>query len=240
MKSQLHFGWIRSLAAAIFALAALDARAQMQMPGAPLPPSVTVTATATATVANDLLQASLRAEAENASPAAAASQVNAIIATALADAKAYPAVKVATAGYSTQQIAQKGQPTRWHVTQSIALEAADFTQAATLMTHLQDKGGLLLSSMGFSISEASRRKAEDGVTKEALRSWQERAKQAAQGLGFGGWRVGHVAVQTSGGGPVVYAQMRAQVMAAPGGAPVAVEAGTTEVTVTVSGDAVLQ
>jgi predicted secreted protein len=125
------------------------------------------------------------------------------------------------------------------VTQSITLEAGDFTQAAMLMTRLQDQGGLLLSSMGFSISEASRRKAEDGVTQEALKSWQGRAEQAARGLGFAGWRVGHVTVQTSSGGPV-YPQMRAQVMAAPGGAPVAVEAGTTEVTVTVSGEAVLQ
>lgn len=239
MNSQLRFRWLGSLAAAGFALAALDGHAQMQMAGAPPAPSITVSATATATVANDRLQASLRAEAENVSPAAAASQVNAIIATALADAKAYPAVKVATAGYSTQQIAQKGQPTRWHVTQSITLEAGDFTQAAMLMTRLQDQGGLLLSSMGFSISEASRRKAEDGVTQEALKSWQGRAQQAAQGLGFAGWRVGHVTVQTSSGGPA-YPQMRAQVMAAPGGAPVAVEAGTTEVTVTVSGDAVLQ
>jgi predicted secreted protein len=239
MNSQRRFGWVRLLAAASLALAALDARAQMQVPGAPPPPSVTVTATATATVANDRLQASLRAEAENVSPAAAASQVNAIIAAALADAKAYPAVKVATAGYSTQQIAQKGQPTRWRVTQSITLEAGDFTQAATLMTRLQDQGGLLLSSMGFSISETSRRKAEDGVTQEALKSWQVRAEQAARALGFGGWRVGHVTVQTSGGGPV-YPVMRAQAMATPGGAPVAVEAGTTEVTVTVSGDAILQ
>ena len=239
MNSQLRLRWLGSLAAAGFALAALDGHAQMQMPGAPPPPSVTVSATATTTVANDRLQASLRAEAENASPAAAASQVNVIIATALVDAKAYPAVKVATAGYSTQQIVQKGQPTRWHVTQSITLEAGDFTQAAMLMTRLQDQGGLLLSGMGFSISEASRRKAEDGVTQEALKSWQARAKQAAQGLGFAGWRVGHVTVQNSGGGQV-YPQMRAQVMAAPGGAPVAVEAGTTEVTVTVSGDAVLQ
>jgi predicted secreted protein len=238
MRSQLCSGWVRSLAAASLALAAVDARAQMPMPGAP-PSSVTVTATATATVANDRLEASLRAEAENANPAAAASQVNASIAAALADAKAYPEVKIATAGYSTQQITQKGQPTRWHVTQSITLEAGDFARAATLITRLQDQGGLLLSGMGFSISETARRKAEDGVTQEALRSWQVRAEQAARGLGFGGWRVGHVTVQTSGGGSV-YPLMRAQVMASPGGAPVAVEAGTTEVTVTVSGDAVLQ
>ena len=239
MNLRLQLGWVYWLATAGFAFVAVGAHAQMPMSGAPQPPSVTVTATATTAIANDRLGATLRAEAENANPVAAASQVNAAIAAALANAKAYPAVKVATAGYFTQQIAQKGQPTRWHVTQSITLEAGDFTQAATLMTRLQDQGGLLLSSMSFSISETSRRKAEDSVTQEALKSWQARAEQAARGLGFGGWRVGHVTVQTSGGGPV-YPQMRAQAMAAPGGAPVAVEAGTTEVMVTVSGDAVLQ
>ncbi len=229
----------RLLAAVALSLLAAGAAAQALTPGIPPPPSVTVTATATTTVANDRLQASLRAEAEDVNPAAAASQVNAAIAKALADAKAFPAVKVATAGYSTQQIAEKGKPTRWRVTQSISLDSGDFTQAATLMSRLQDQGGLLLSNMGFALSEQARRGAEDSVTQQALKSWQARAQQAAQGLGFTGWRAGHVTVQTGGGGPV-YPVMRAQAMAAPGGAPVTVEAGTTEVTVSVSGDALLQ
>jgi len=57
-----------------------------QVPMQPLPPAVTVSASSTATVQNDHLQAWLRAEAENANPAAAASQVNAVIAKALAEA----------------------------------------------------------------------------------------------------------------------------------------------------------
>jgi len=203
---------------------------------APLP-SVSVSASATAVVANDRLQAWLRAEAENASPAAAASQVNAAIARALAEAKVYPGVKVATAGYSTQQIAEKGKPTRWRVTQSISLDAGDFTAAATLMSKLQDETGLLLSSMSFSLTEKTRRDAEDSVTLQAIRSWQARAQQAAQGLGFAAWRVGHVSVQTSGGGTVM--PLRAQAMGV-AAAPVALEAGTTDVTVTVSGDALLE
>src|SRR6266567_3293416 len=93
-----------------FALAAVSAAAQMPPPGI-LPPAVTVTAVVTTTVPNDRLQAWLRAEAEDASPAAAASQTNAVIAKALAEAKLHPAVKTATAGYSTQQIAEKGKPT---------------------------------------------------------------------------------------------------------------------------------
>src|SRR5260370_34568421 len=68
-------------------------------------PSVNVSASATATVSNDRLQAWLRTEAENVSPAVAAAQVNAASAQAMAEAKAVPGVKVATLGYSTQPLA---------------------------------------------------------------------------------------------------------------------------------------
>jgi predicted secreted protein len=92
--------------------------------------------------------------------------------------------------------------------------------------------------MNFSIADKTRRDAEDAVTKQAIQSWQARAQQAAQALGFATWRVGHVSVQ-AGGGPV-YPVMRAQAMTAMAAAPpVAMEAGTTDVTVNVSGDAVL-
>lgn len=229
-------------AAAIAMLVAAGAAADFagaQLPAAPTQPIVTVSASATATVGNDRLQAWLRAEAENPSPAAAASQVNAIIAKALAGARSYPAVKLATAGYSTQQISEKGKPSRWRVAQTVSLDSADFTAAAVLITKLQDEDGLLLSGMGFSLADKTRRDAEDGVTRQAIRSWQSRAEQAAQALGFASWHPGHLTVQAGDGGRV-YPTMRAQ--AAPGFAqsPVALEAGTTDVTVTVNGEAVLE
>jgi predicted secreted protein len=200
-------------------------------------PSVSVSASATATVTNDRLQAWLRTEAENVSPAAAAAQVNAASAKAIADAKAFPGVKVATIGYSTQQIAEKGKPTRWRVSQTITLDATDFTAAATLLSKLQDENGLQLSNMSFSIADKTRREAEDSVTQQAIKAWQVRAEQAAKDFGFAAWRVGHVTVQTSGG--QAYPVMRAQAMSLSAAAPVAIEAGTTDVTVTVSGDALL-
>jgi predicted secreted protein len=211
--------------------------AQGYLPG--LPSAVTVSASAGVTVQNDRLQAWLRAEAENASPTAAASQVNAAIAKALTDAKAYPAVKVATAGYSTQPISDKQKPNRWRVTQTLSIDSGDFTAAANLISKLQEENGLLLSGMGFSLSDKSRREAEDNVTQQAIKSWQTRAQNAATGLGFGGWHPGHINVQTGDGGRA-YPMMRAQAMTASSGpSPVAVEAGTTEVSVTVSGEAIL-
>jgi predicted secreted protein len=227
---------MRIVAGASAALVVNLAIAQMPMP--PSPPSVSVTATATASVANDRMQASMRAESENASAAAAASQVNATIARALAAAKGVPAVKVATTGYSTYQVTDKANAQRWRVMQTISLESTDFTATATLITRLQDEGGLLLSNMAFSLSDKTRHDTEDRLTQEAIAGWQERAQRAAQGLGFDAWRPGHINVQTEGGR--VYPMPRMQALAqSSGAAPVAVEAGTSEVTVTVSGDAVL-
>ena len=227
------------LGAVACAIAGAAGLAQAQTP-APPQPSVTVSASATATLTNDRLQAWLRAEAENASAGAAASQVNAAIAKALSDAKAFPAIKVASAGYSTYQVNDKAKAQRWHVVQTISVDSGDFNAAAAFITKMQDENGLLLSGMGFTLSEKARHEAEDRVTQQAIKTWQERAQQAAQGLGFGVWRTGRVSVQTSDGGRV-YPVARAQAMAAPAAvAPVALEAGTTDVTVTVSGEALLE
>jgi predicted secreted protein len=225
--------------AALVATGAMAAPAAAQFNAVPAQPIVSVSASATASISNDRLQAWLRAEAENASPAAAASQVNAVVTKVIAGARSSPTVKVATAGYSTQQIIDKGKTTRWHVTQTISLDSADFTAAATLITRLQDEDGLLLSSMGFSLADKTRRDAEDGLTRQAIHSWQSRAEQAAQALGFATWRPGHLSVQAGDGGRV-YPQMRAQAASSFAPAPVAVEAGTTDVTVTVSGEAILE
>jgi predicted secreted protein len=229
---------ILAVAAGVLIAAASTGTLHAQAPPGLAPSAVTVSASSTVTVQNDRLQAWLRAEGENATPAAAASQVNAAIAKALASAKAYPAVKVATAGYSTQQISDKQKPSRWRVVQSLSLDSSDFTAAATLISRLQDDDGLLLSGMGFSLADKTRRDAEDSVTQQAIKSWQARAQQAAIGLGSAGWRPGHVTVQTGDGGRA-YPLMRAQAMSSGGSAPVAIEAGTTDVSVTVSGEAIL-
>lgn len=207
----------------------------------PTSPSVAVTGAATATVANDRMQAMLRVEAENTTAAAAANEVNARMAKALAKAKAAPGVETRSAGYSTFQQWEKGKPSKWKVMQSLALISNDFTSLAGLVSRLQDEDQLLISGMSFSVSPETRRKAEDSLTREAIRAWQQRATTAADALGYANWRAGRLSVATGDFGPPVrpdVMMMRAQ--AAPAaGAPVAVEGGTTEITVTVTGDAML-
>ncbi len=223
----------------LIGLAACTTACAIAQVPAPPQPTVAVSASATTTVINDRLQAWLRAEAESPNAAAAASQVNAAIAKALATAKDYPSLKVATAGYSTQQVSDKAKAQRWHVVQSISLDATDFIAAAALISRLQDDNGLLLSGMGFSLLEKTRREAEDRVTEQAIKMWQARAQQASRDLGFSAWKPGHVTVQTADGGRV-FPMARVAAMNAMPSAPVALESGTSDVTVTVSGDALLQ
>ena len=57
---------------------------------------------------------------------------------------------------------------------------------------------------------------------------------------YASWRAGRVTVTTGDHSPIPRQEMMMRAQAAPaGGAPVAVEGGTTELTVTVTGDAML-
>jgi predicted secreted protein len=205
-------------------------------PPAPTGPTVSVSASATTSVANDRMFALLRAEVDNADPVRAAADVNARIGKAIARAKATPGVEVKTSGYSSYQITDK-TVTRWRVQQSVSLESGDFAALAGLLTKLQSEDALVMSSMSFGVGNDVRRKAEDALTQEAIKGWQARAQSASKALGFDAWRVGHVNVMT--GEPPMRPQPMMRMAAGGSAAPVNAEGGNTDITVTVSGDALL-
>jgi predicted secreted protein len=206
----------------------------------PREPVVTVSASASATVANDRLRASLRAEADHASAASAAGEVNGRITRALSRAKGVAGITVQTSGYSSYQVSERDRPARWRVSQSITLEGRDFAAMTNLVSALQSEVGLVIGGIQFSVSDEAQREAEDALALQAIRLWQERAARAARGLGFPNWRPGRVSVQTGGEMRPPYAMRAAAAPPPGGGVPVAFEAGSTEITVTVSGEAVAE
>ncbi|MEO6929281.1 MAG: SIMPL domain-containing protein [Casimicrobiaceae bacterium] len=201
-------------------------------------PSVNVSASASVTLPNDRMHAWLRTEAESVNAAAAAGEVNGRMGRVLNKLKALPAIDVASSGYSSDAIVDKGKPTRWRVSQSVTLGSADFAVLASAIGSLQDDG-MLLSGLGFSLSATARKEAEDRVTQQAIHAWQQRAANAAQALGYGAWRVGTVNVQTSDGARPYMAMRSDMKTMAVAAAPVAADAGTTDVSVSVSGEALL-
>ncbi|MGE5169208.1 MAG: SIMPL domain-containing protein [Rudaea sp.] len=212
--------------------------AQTVIEAVPTPqPVITVTASASTDVANDRMHALLRAEADDADPVRAADAVNARMARALSRAKAVPGVEARSAGYSSYQISEPNRPPRWRVSQSLALEGADFAALSALVSQLQGTDGLLLSSLNFSVGADARRAADDALAQEAIKRWQARARIAARAFGAAGYRTGRVTVQTND-----YARPQPMFKAgmAAAAAPVSVEGGTTELTVSVSGEAILE
>ena len=229
---------IRTLAAVAAGLS-LSAGAAFADNQPPTMPVVTLTASATASVPNDRMYAWLRAEVDNVDPARAATDVNARIGKALARARGIKGVDAETSGYSSYQITEKGQPARWRITQSVALEGTDFAAMAALVSKLQGEDQLVLSGMNFAVSPEARRKAEDALTQQALKAWHVRAQNAANGFGISGWRPGRVTIQTGDfirPQPILMRAAAAGVASAP---PVSVEAGNSDVTVSVTGEAVL-
>jgi predicted secreted protein len=199
-------------------------------------PTVTVSASASTQVANDRAHAALRAEAEAPDVAAAARQVNATIARAVARVKSAPGMALQTSGYSTYAITEKGRTQRWRVVQYLNVDSENLEGLAALVSRLQAEDGLLVSGMSFALTREAREKAEYQLVREAVQSWQRRAGEAARALGFASWRAGHVTVSASEPGrPVPMMRMAAAAVAQD--APVSMEGGFTEVTVTVSGNA---
>jgi predicted secreted protein len=227
------------LTVAGIAAAAAGAHAQvLRVDNAPTPqPVLAVTATASTTVANDRMDAWLRAEADGADAAQAGNDVNARMARALARAKGVRGVEAATSGYSTFQVESKDRAPRWRVSQTLTLQGGDFLALAGLVSRLQADDGLLVSGMSFSMTPATQRATEDALIEQAVKSWQQRAQVAAQAFGGATWRPGHVAIQTGEAGRP-QPMMRAQALAT--AAPVNVEGGRSEVSVTVSGEAILE
>ena len=229
----------RTICALLLAGCTLAASAQTVIDVSPTSqPIVTITASATSNVANDRMHAFLRAEADNADAALAASDVNARMTRALSRARSVPGVEASTAGYSSYQITEPNRPLHWRVSQTLLLESGDFAALSGLVSKLQGSDGLVLSGLNFTVSAATRRAAEDALTQQAIKNWQQRAQSAAQGFGGGGWRAGRVTIQTND-----YARPQPMYKAsgamASSVAPVAVEGGMSDVTVTVSGEAIL-
>lgn len=225
------------LAAASALLFGPSVRAQE---GQPVPvPVVTVSANATATVPNDRLHAWFRVEADNPGAATAAAEVNQRVAKVLAKLKTLPEAQSSTSGYTTQQIVEKGKPSRWRVVQTIKVEGRDFAAIGDMAARLQAEDGAALSGLSFAISDELRRRTQDASTQQAIAAWRTRAQAAAQGFGSPGWRPGRVTVQTGDGGRPYPMMARGEMAMAAAPAPVPLEAGSTEVSVTVTGEAIL-
>jgi predicted secreted protein len=229
----------RALATAALFLGLAAAQAQGLPP--PAPQNVLqLAATGSVEVRQDLLSMALGTTREGEDPAAVQRELTAAVDAALAQAKPLVqpgALDVRTGRFGLAPRWRDGRVDGWTGSADILIEGHDFAriaQAATRVTTLSVRG------VSFGLSNTARERAEHDAQAQAVQRFRAKADELARSFGFAGYTLREVAVSANEPG---YATMRMAAPMAPGvaaAAPVPVEAGKTEVRITVSGSVQLR
>jgi predicted secreted protein len=186
-------------------------------------------------VANDWVRAVVGASDEDEDSAKLADRVNQAIAWALARARAKPGVTAKSGGYATVPVhdPRKGERRHWRASQDLLLESSDTRAMSELLGELQ--GRVQLRSIDFIVSPAQRRKVEDELIDEALAAFLARAERVRGRLGARSYEIVQISIGGSGGPPPGPLLRTLGAMESASVTPPALEAGTSELVVTLSG-----
>lgn len=191
-----------------------------------------------APVSNDTMHVTLSAFAEHQDPAKLARQINTDMEWALSLAKADKEIAVSTGNYQTYPVRHKNEHQGWRGQQDLELEGEDTGRISDLVGKLQER--LQVKTIRFSVSDRKRHAVENRLIGQALDAFRERAGIIGDNLQADSYRVVDIDVNTATRQPPVPYQARMSSLAREEAAPVAVEAGESQVTVTVSGTIELQ
>ena len=186
-------------------------------------------------VANDWVRAVVGVTDEDEDAAKLADRVNQAMAWALERARAKPGVSAKSGGYSTQPVhdPRKGERRFWRASQDLLLEGADARAISELLGELQSR--VQLRSIDFTVSPAQRRKLEDELIDEALAAFLARAQRVQTRLAGRGYQIVQISINSTGGAPPVRMMRATMAMDSAAVAPPALEAGTSEIVINVSG-----
>lgn len=191
----------------------LDAQAERQIP-------------------NDEMRVVLVTEHQGKSPADLAERVNRDMSWALDLAKGAKDVAPATGSYRTFPLYEDRLIVGWRATQELELTSTSMARLTELTGKLQER--LQVRDMQFRPTKATRDKFQEELMEEALAAFKRRAEIVSRHMSSKDYRIVELHVN-AGGGPQPVMYERAMMKMDAGAAP-AVEAGTSLLTVTVSGN----
>ena len=228
----------RSFVALAASLVASTAFAQPQPQPQPEPPrynQVDLQAEVAREIQNDLMLASVHAEANDASAAKVADQLNRVTADALKTAGDFKSVKPRSGFNQTFPVYDRNNKlTGWRGRAEVRLESKDFAAMANLIGKLQSS--MQLGGVTFTVSPELRRQTENDLITEAVAAFRSRADIATKAIGGKSYRIRRIGINTGGMFPPprpMAAQARA---AAPAEVtPPTFEGGTSTVQVSANG-----
>jgi predicted secreted protein len=128
-----------------------------------------------------------------------------------------------------------GRISAWRGRTEVVLESHDFAAASKLAGKMSSS--MQVGNIAFSLSPQAQRAAAQKLSTQAIDSFRQQAQAAAQAFGYSNYAIREVNVGHEGSPPRPVMMMQARGMAADAkmAAPMAFEAGTSTVTVSVSG-----
>ena len=183
-------------------------------------------------VANDIMVVTMQAVAQKDRAAEAGQTVNEMMKWADQVISAKAEIKHRTINYQTHPVYQNRNLVGWKVSQQLLLQSSDSDSLAALVGTLQQQ--LQVISMRFEISPDQRRKEIDGLIVEALQAFREKAELITATLKAQDYHLVNISVNENGGFVPYRGVVQAEAMAM-SAAPPSVEAGDSEVQVSVNG-----
>ncbi|KDR28271.1 MULTISPECIES: SIMPL domain-containing protein [Caballeronia] len=196
---------------------------------------LSLSAQASAQVPQDVVNITLFYEQEAADPSSLTSTLNQRAEAALREAKGVDGVTAKSGSFTVYPSTDRdGKISAWRGRTEVVLESHDFAAASKLAGKMSSS--MQVGSVAFSLSPEAQRAAEQKLVSQAIDSFRKQAQSAAQGFGYSNFTIREVNVGRSGAQPRPVMMMQSRAMSADAKmAPIAMEAGTTTVTVDVSG-----
>ena len=151
--------------------------------GATAGTTIDLTAEASRPATNDMVRATVYAEASGSNPAELARRVNQDIADGLKIIKAKPGISVKSGRQNTFPVYGQNQKIEnWRIHSELVLESGDPAAVSELLGQLQQMR-LAVSGINQLPTPETRKKVEDETTREAIAAFRQRAAVVAEVLG---------------------------------------------------------
>lgn len=225
------------LAATLLGTTALAASAQTGAlpPEGWQPPSgvLALSADATSEVPTDVVRVTLGAEQEGAEPGAISAALSAKAGQVIDQARRVSGVEAESGGFTIfPSTDRNGRISTWRGRAEVVLQSRDFATVSRLAGELANQ--MQVQNIGFSLSREARLAAERKLTDQAVAAFREKAQNTTRLFGYGSYTIRSVEVGQAGTVTPMPRAFAAKTMMAEA-APVPMEGGKAQVTVTVNG-----
>ena len=195
--------------------------------------TVNLQAAAEREIPNDEMIVLLATEHEGTETASLASKINSDMQWALELIKQYPTVQGQTRSYQTYPTYRKQIIIGWRASQQVEIKSKDISALTELVGKLQEK--LQVKQMSFNSTKETRINFENVLIEEAMQAFLARVAIVKKHMPVKNQRIINLNINTGGYQPPVMHAQRTMMKSMEMPSAPAVEAGTSKLTVTVSG-----